>query len=264
MPIDTSTRRVKIVIVGESEVGKTSLSLRFCKGIFQGRTRPTLGIEFYSKIIPLYEKKKQHQRHDDSESDDSDDQRNVMVQVWDTAGEERYSALASTVYRGAHGAIIVYDITNAASFKQVPTWIQQVRANTTDIPVCLVGNKCDLEHLRTVPTAEANRLVHRLQRSEQGQQLFFMETSAGENFHVDAAFTTIIRATAVVDSIPTLKAIAEITTTSGPRRRKVVALSDQNQHDALLSSSNYRGELAGDANNSYSKSKSSCGRCAVL
>eukprot|EP01129_Flabellula_baltica_P004766 TRINITY_DN1687_c0_g1_i1.p1 TRINITY_DN1687_c0_g1~~TRINITY_DN1687_c0_g1_i1.p1 ORF type:complete len:155 (+),score=34.13 TRINITY_DN1687_c0_g1_i1:457-921(+) len=109
-----------------------------------------------------------------------------MAQIWDTAGQERYRAITTAYYRGAPGALIVYDISDVQSFKNVETWLSELKENAEkDIVLLLVGNKCDLVHLREVPTELAQAFAE-----EHG--LMFMETSAADCINVEEAFTKLL------------------------------------------------------------------------
>lgn len=122
----------KIVILGDSGVGKSNIISKFAKNEFSIESKSTIGVEFHTKIISLNEKK-------------------IKIQFWDTAGQERYRCITSSYYKGAHGIIVVYDITNHLSFERVSYWIDEIYKNVmTDIPILLVGNKSDLDYKRNV------------------------------------------------------------------------------------------------------------------
>ncbi|CAA6659856.1 unnamed protein product [Spirodela intermedia] len=145
----------KMVVIGDSAVGKSQLLARFSKNEFNADGRATVG-----KL--------------------------VKAQIWDTAGQERYRAVTSAYYRGALGALIVYDITSAASFEQVPRWLEDLRAYADPgMVVLLAGNKCDLGELRAVPTAVGRELAER-------EGLLFLETSALDATNVEKAFLTVL------------------------------------------------------------------------
>ncbi|CAD8063141.1 unnamed protein product [Paramecium primaurelia] len=158
----------KIVLSGDSGVGKSNLLLRFTKNQFNPDSKTTIGVEFATRSISISGKI-------------------IKAQIWDTAGQERYRAITSAYYRGAIGAVLVYDITNKQSFDAVERWIQEVRENADkDIVIMIIGNKSDLKHLRAI-------------RQESGQDLAqmykvaFMEASAQDGSNVDQAFTQIIQ-----------------------------------------------------------------------
>eukprot|EP00930_Biecheleria_cincta_P028588 TRINITY_DN19956_c0_g1_i1.p1 TRINITY_DN19956_c0_g1~~TRINITY_DN19956_c0_g1_i1.p1 ORF type:complete len:225 (+),score=40.73 TRINITY_DN19956_c0_g1_i1:105-779(+) len=150
----------KIIIIGDAGAGKSCLFHQFREGKFKKQTMSTIGVEFGSKIITL-----------------QNEHRRVKLNVWDTAGQERYRAVTRSYYRGAVGAVILFDITSAESFKHVPGWVQDARDQTDDtIDIMLVGNKCDLADQREVKFMDATRWAR-------NNNLLFLETSAvtGEN-----------------------------------------------------------------------------------
>jgi len=115
----------KIVLLGDTGVGKTSIALRFTQDTFQPRTNPTIGASFLMKNMVVDDKK-------------------IKLQIWDTAGQERFRSLAPMYYRGASAAILVYDITSAVSFNKVKEWVNELRLNVPeDIIMVVVGNKLD-------------------------------------------------------------------------------------------------------------------------
>ncbi|KAG9146683.1 hypothetical protein Leryth_005030 [Lithospermum erythrorhizon] len=110
----------------------------------------------------------------------------VKAQIWDTAGQERYRAITSAYYRGAVGALLVYDVTRHVTFENVERWLKELRDHTdTNIVIMLVGNKADLRHLRAVSTQDAQAFCEK-------ENLFFMETSALESLNVENAFTEVL------------------------------------------------------------------------
>lgn len=160
---------LKIVLVGDSGVGKSNLLLRWTRDEFNPESTPTIGVEFATRTLEIKGKV-------------------VKVHVWDTAGQEQFRALTSAYYRGAVGALIVYDITSTASFQAVSHWLKEVKDNTSnDISCLLIGNKRDLKDSRCVTQDEG---------IEYGKEnkLTFMETSAKDGFRTDEAFETLIKA----------------------------------------------------------------------
>lgn len=110
----------------------------------------------------------------------------IKAQIWDTAGQERYRAITSAYYRGAVGALLVYDISKKVTFENVERWLEELRNHAeSGIVVMLVGNKSDLRHLRSVTTEEAMQLA-------EAHNLFFMETSANDGTGVEQAFRNIL------------------------------------------------------------------------
>eukprot|EP00002_Diphylleia_rotans_P013880 TRINITY_DN2704_c0_g1_i1.p1 TRINITY_DN2704_c0_g1~~TRINITY_DN2704_c0_g1_i1.p1 ORF type:complete len:220 (+),score=59.41 TRINITY_DN2704_c0_g1_i1:65-724(+) len=158
----------KVVVVGDSGVGKSNLLTRFVKNEFNAESKTTIGVEFATRSI------------------NTDDGKRIKAQIWDTAGQERYRAITSAYYRGAVGALLAYDITKYSSFENVSKWLKELRTHSDRaIVIMLVGNKSDLNHLRAVPTQEAQSLA-------EANKLFFIETSALEATNVEEAFRTIL------------------------------------------------------------------------
>jgi len=157
----------KCVIVGNSGVGKTNLLSRFAKGEFSKESKSTIGVEFSTRQI----------EHDGL---------TIEAQVWDTAGQERYKAVTSAYYRGALGALIVYDITKRDSFENCEHWLRELRTHADpSIVAMLVGNKCDLRHQQAVDVEDAKDFA-------EDNNLAFIETSAKDATNVDLAFETIL------------------------------------------------------------------------
>jgi len=158
----------KVVLVGESGVGKSSLIQQFTQGEFQQDLRSTIGVEFALHEMEIEAKK-------------------VRTQIWDTAGQERYRAITNLYYRRAHGVILVYDVTSHPTFRAVERWLVEARAHVPEDAVfMMVGNKTDLRHLRTVDRGEGQKLAER-------ERLSFIETSAAGAVNVEAAFQAIIQ-----------------------------------------------------------------------
>jgi Ras-related protein Rab-11A len=157
----------KIVLIGDSGVGKSNLLSRFTRNEFNLESKSTIGVEFATKSIQAEGK-------------------TIKAQIWDTAGQERYRAITSAYYRGAVGALLVYDISKHSTFENVERWLKELRDHAeANIVVMLVGNKSDLRHLRAVETDEAMAF------SEQ-HNLAFIETSALDASGVDTAFQRIL------------------------------------------------------------------------
>lgn len=160
----------KIIILGESGVGKTCLSFRFCAGRFPTSTEATIGIDFREKVLEM------------------DDLR-MKLQLWDTAGQERFrKSVTHHYYRGANAVVLVYDVTNQTSLQQLDHWLEELEAHGigVDIPRVLVGNKCDQGQAQ-VPTGVAQRWA-----DDRNMPLF--ETSAMDDSqcdHVDSIFLTL-------------------------------------------------------------------------
>eukprot|EP01012_Entosiphon_sulcatum_P058504 TRINITY_DN82586_c0_g1_i1.p1 TRINITY_DN82586_c0_g1~~TRINITY_DN82586_c0_g1_i1.p1 ORF type:complete len:225 (+),score=38.59 TRINITY_DN82586_c0_g1_i1:31-705(+) len=157
----------KVVLIGDSGVGKSNLMTRYTSDEFSIESPSTIGVEFMTKGLKL-------------------DNRDVKVQIWDTAGQERFRAISRSIYHGAKGAMLVYDITNQSSFDNIPTWLQELKQHVPPSTVLmLVGNKCDLEHLRVVKKETVDTFSR-----EHG--LLFLETSALDTTNVDKAFEWLV------------------------------------------------------------------------
>ncbi|CAA0842439.1 Ras-related protein RABA5b [Striga hermonthica] len=158
----------KIVVIGDSAVGKSNLLSRFARDEFDHHSKATIGVEFQTQLMEV-------------------DGKEVKAQVWDTAGQERFRAVTSAYYRGAVGALVVYDISRKATFENIKRWLDELNTHCdTTVATMLVGNKCDLEDIREVSLEEGKALAE-----EEG--LFFIETSALDSTNVYNAFETVIR-----------------------------------------------------------------------
>ncbi|MFX1601183.1 MAG: GTP-binding protein [Promethearchaeota archaeon] len=147
----------KSIVVGDGGVGKTALTLRFSKGFFTEDYKMTIGVDFHVKTINI---------------DSVEGPLRAKLQIWDTGGQERFSSIRPMYYRGSLGALLIFDLTNSASFEHLPQWIEEVRANVkTEIPLLLVGNKSDLVDQRMVSLEEINNFTAEF-------NLYYMETSA--------------------------------------------------------------------------------------
>ncbi|XP_010555372.1 PREDICTED: ras-related protein RABA4b [Tarenaya hassleriana] len=157
----------KVVLIGDSAVGKSQLLARFARDEFSMDSKATIGVEFQTRTLVI-------------------DHKSVKAQIWDTAGQERYRAVTSAYYRGAVGAMLVYDITKRETFEHIPRWLEELRAHADkNIVIILVGNKTDLEDQRSVPTEDAREFAEK-------ERLFFLETSALNATNVEKAFNTLL------------------------------------------------------------------------
>ena len=157
----------KIVIIGDSGVGKTNLISRYLKNDFKPETKATIGVEFNDKKYEYKNKK-------------------IKIQIWDTAGQERYRSLTSMYYKGAKGAILVYDITSKNSFENIDKWLIEMKKTADEnIKIILIGNKCDLIDKREVKEDDGKIKAKDL-------NVPFMETSALNCINVEKAFNFLI------------------------------------------------------------------------
>jgi small GTP-binding protein len=147
----------KSIVIGDGGVGKTSLSVRFSKGIFTEDYKMTIGVDFHVKTITV---------------ETSEGVMTCKLQLWDTGEQERFGHIRPMYYQGALGAVVVYDLTNYTSFEHLPQWIEEVRTNIKyEIPLLLVGSKSDLADQRAVSIGKINNFTRDF-------NLFYMETSA--------------------------------------------------------------------------------------
>ncbi|KAJ8769633.1 hypothetical protein K2173_005236 [Erythroxylum novogranatense] len=157
----------KVVLIGDSAVGKSQILARFARNEFSLDSKATIGVEFQTRTLVIEHK-------------------SVKAQIWDTAGQERYRAVTSAYYRGAVGAMLVYDITKRQTFDHIPRWLEELRSHADkNIVIILIGNKTDLEDQRAVPMEDAKEFAEK-------EGLFFLETSALEATNVENAFLTVL------------------------------------------------------------------------
>ena len=161
----------KILILGDSFVGKTNMLKRFLHNDFDSTNKETVGVEFDSKNITLGENGKEEI---------------VKAQIWDTAGQERYRSLTKAYYKGAKGALLVYDITRRVTFENIDNWLIDLRTNgDKDILIILIGNKSDLEDKREVSKDEAETKAEQYNTA-------FLETSAKSGDNITKGFMELI------------------------------------------------------------------------
>ncbi|XP_067893237.1 ras-related protein Rab-3B [Heterodontus francisci] len=157
----------KLLIIGNSSVGKTSFLFRYADDTFTSAFVSTVGIDFKVKTVYRNDKR-------------------VKLQIWDTAGQERYRTITTAYYRGAMGFILMYDIANQESFSAVQDWATQIKTYSWDnAQVILVGNKCDMEDERIIPPEKGKHLAEQL-------GFEFFEVSAKENINVKQVFERLV------------------------------------------------------------------------
>ena len=155
--------KYKIMVLGESKVGKTSLIKRFTKDQFGGVYLTTVGMDFQDKIIEIEDKK-------------------IRLQVWDTAGQERFRNVTKSYFQSSHGLLVVYDITDKESFEKINFWMKNIKENAPEnAKLILVGNKCDLANERQVSYEEG-------EKKASDYNIKFFESSAKEGTNVKEFF----------------------------------------------------------------------------
>ena len=157
----------KVVLIGDMKVGKTNIVSRYIKNEFNKDSMSTIGVEFGSKELVI-------------------EGHNVKVQIWDTAGQEKYKSITNAYYKGAKGAFVVYDITNKNSFDNADNWLNNLRASADKkCSIILIGNKSDLENKREVSIEQG-------EEKAKNSEIAFMETSALSGDNIDKAFEMMI------------------------------------------------------------------------
>lgn len=156
----------KLLLIGDSGVGKSCLLLRFADNTYTESYISTIGVDFKVRTIEL-------------------DKKTIKLQIWDTAGQERFRTITSSYYRGAHGIIVVFDVTDQVSYNNVKQWLKEIeRYACENVNKLLVGNKCDLDDKRQVAQETAKEFAEDLQIS-------YIETSAKNATNVDETFIKI-------------------------------------------------------------------------
>ena len=160
--------KLKVVIIGDSGVGKTNLIKRFVSDTFNENSKATVGVEFLSKTYKI-------------------NNHIFKIELWDTAGQERYKSITSVYYKGSKGALLVYDITSKVTFDNIGKWITEIRDKTSkDITLMMVGNKTDLVQYREVSNEQALNKAKTL-------GIPLMETSALDSTNVKEAFHDLLK-----------------------------------------------------------------------
>ncbi|CEP19250.1 hypothetical protein [Parasitella parasitica] len=219
----------KLVLIGDSGVGKSNLLSRFTTNEFNLESKSTIGVEFATKNIEI-------------------EKSSIKAQIWDTSGQERYRAITGAYYRGAVGALVVYDITRRNSFQNVSHWLKELRDHAdSNIVIMLVGNKVDLsETSRAVTTEEGGTLAEK-------ERCLFMETSALDATNVDSAFEKVF--TTIFENLPKpSQNTADEKSTSGPTNGERVQLRPPSVRSMSRNSSM-------DENREYRKKEKAAGGC---
>ena len=158
----------KVLLLGNSDVGKSSLILRYVDQVWSDTFVPTIGVDFKVKTLEIENKQ-------------------IKMQIWDTAGQERFRNVISSYFRGSHGIFLIYDITNRDSFKNLESWLIEIEKNASqNVLKILIGNKSDLVDDREIKTEEGQAFANR-------NGMKFIETSAKMNTNVNEAFETLAK-----------------------------------------------------------------------
>lgn len=158
----------KIVLIGDSAVGKSNLLARYARNEFYPNSKSTIGVEFQTQTMEI-------------------DGKEIKAQIWDTAGQERFRAVTSAYYRGAVGALVVYDISRRQTFENISRWLDELHTySDMSVVTVLVGNKSDLQDVREVSIEEGTAFA-------EARNLCFIETSALDSTNVPLAFQTLVK-----------------------------------------------------------------------
>lgn len=177
--VEASDFIFKIIALGNQSVGKTSVTIRFANDTFSSDYKMTLGMNLSTKNVKIHEKL-------------------VQVAIWDVAGQTNFQPLLPMYYRGAFGALVIYDITNRRSFESANRWIADIRKLAGEIPIVIVGNKKDLEENREVTEEEGRKLSAEVGVNWEAP-VHFKETSAKDSIAVDETFYAL--AESIMDRI---------------------------------------------------------------
>ena len=162
----SNNRPYKILIIGDSNVGKTSILLQYTSDFFQELHIATIGVEFKLKEITL-------------------DNVVYKLNIWDTAGQERFRAITKSFFKAADGIVFVYDVTNKPSFVNIKNWIKDAESKANDFKIIIVGNKIDLNDSREVSFEEGKNFAKK-------KNCPFFESSAKDKINIDEIFITLL------------------------------------------------------------------------
>ena len=161
----------KILLLGDAAVGKTCFLMQYTENTFQEIHMSTIGLDYKLKNVQL------------------DENKIYKLQIWDTAGQDRFRSIAKNYYKGAHGIILLYDVTEKKTFENVRNWIKQIKEEVNDnVCIILVGNKIDMEGKRVVSTEEGEKMAEEY-------ELMFFECSAKTGENIDEAFNELVKKT---------------------------------------------------------------------
>jgi len=167
---EETTVSFKILVIGDSGVGKSSILVRFTDDEFEDGRACTIGVDFKTKLLDL-----------------SAEQHKINLNIWDTAGQEKFRSLTSSYYRGTHGIILVYDVTKRKSFESITHWLNEVNLYSTNSDVCmlLIGNKIDKPE-REVSREEGSKFARQ-------HNMLFVECSSKTRLGVDQGFDDLVQ-----------------------------------------------------------------------
>ena len=159
----------KVLLLGDSTVGKTCFLMRFTENTFQEIHMSTIGLDYRFKKMPV------------------DDGKEATVQIWDTAGQDRFRAITKNYYKGAHGIILIYDVTNQKTFENVRNWVTQIRENASEKAIIyIVGNKIDDKQNKVVTKEDGEKMAKEF-------YLKFFEASAKEDINIAPTFEALVK-----------------------------------------------------------------------
>ena len=162
-------RLYKILLLGDVAVGKSCLLLRYCENSFQESHLATIGLDFRLKTITL------------------ENNRKIRIQIWDTAGEDRFRSITRNYYKGAHGIVLIYDVTDQQSFQHIKDWVDKIKEESKEgVIIYLVGNKIDLIDKRIITNADGKKLSEEI-------KIKYYETSAKDSIGVNEVFENLVK-----------------------------------------------------------------------